>query len=681
METLKALLDITGTSEKNDLIRKRLKPSSPALTADGLEFEMCIILLNLGYSKTENVDLTSIETATDFLVDSDHLPSVISESKWLHTHNIKYPDIRVSGKTIRANVLDKNIEGICSFGIADCAQLGWSHNGKYVTKLQPLVTEFSWKNQVTCLAMLIANRELTWIGTLIKLGLDHDRIKELTDELVESTQAFLPDIIRNTIQLRFKYGDDYVSITPVVSHAVLSQIQKLSRKKSLRTRTIHHPRMTNAGCLITALSGYVSVLNYYPHIFRNRGIHDYFNQLEEDDFFNAEHLRPNSFIKALRDIVFEPFHPTLRNKRIARVQAIKAVRLSLYLWLRRAEHYKQHGGVSVSELSNELLKEFIENESDTLLSKLSHKLHEQLGQNKETQVYAYHPKLLLLLKKQIRFLIEPKNGQSDTPEMNTSDYAFMHIKELTVEGMETMSNQYLWGMPSVIALAGLSHEFELNLHKLGFSEIVMEGMALFIHSYTVTSNTSLPEYSRIDRVEGKWIPARPALIAQPKSRMTFDLVFKVKKSSIDAPFPSIEQLEETFPQRYNGGNIPSDKNPVRNIMIKNNLAELLSSTHFHHRSGCWLYPCKFKSQNLIGLAEALNADNTLKPVHIGYAYLESPKLRKGSIAKTHCYAESVLGVARCMNHIDVQIKRGAEFYRNAFWTHKTTELSILMSKY
>ncbi|MBM7070677.1 hypothetical protein JQC92_01290 [Shewanella sp. 202IG2-18] len=655
---LSSLLSINNKNERNREIRERLRPSNEPLSVDGYEQQFCVILLNLGYSTSRTVDLLDSTLASNFIKDEELFSKAVSESKFFHTHNAKFPDIRIKDQVIRASVIERNVQGICSSSVINCVSFGYANNGNCVSKVLPLITEFVWKKKVTFLAELICQNEPLWLNNLIKLGLPEESLEELKHHLNKSLSPTMPEKVCKTIQLRFKHKNEFIAVTPVISHALSSQLQKLCCSNAFKCRTISHPRMTNAGSFMTRLGGRFKVLSYYPNT-RNVKSSEPIN-LANDSVLYFKYFQSTKFINALREFVFTRPYSTLRLKRLARISAIMCIRRLLHLWIFKF----------IRDKKSDDINQFI--------SELSNLLHSQLSQSQKTEVFAYHPKLLKVLKSQIQYVV--KHPEKPIAK-DASPVIYLHLKGLVAEGVNTMSNQYLWGMPSIIALAGFTQEFEMNLNECLGQEAQPYEVALFVHSYELASETSLPEFDRIVKVNGKYTPQRPALIDLSKSTMKFDLVIKLKVVK-DSPhiLDNNEPFLNAVPDRIMGGEIDFGEGITdKNYILTADSEKLYKSIETLPHAGCWLYPTTLKPKNLDEMSVLLKDNFSLKPAHIGYAFLEKPKSRKGAICSKHCFAESVLGLIRCVNQVDVCYEGIESFLSDAFWSFEVSDTSLIMN--
>ena len=98
------------------------------------------------------------------------------------------------------------------------------------------------------------------------------------------------------------------------------------------------------------------------------------------------------------------------------------------------------------------------------------------------------------------------------------------------------------------------------------------------------------------------------------------------------------------------------------------------------RHGCWIYPYPTEITSLDELSDLMKEKPAIKPVSIGYVGLEEPQERNNSIEQNHMYAESCIGVAECVNPIDVRLNGINKFIQNAFWQPIYEKRSILIKK-
>ena len=102
---LKDLLIIENDIERQAILKKAFMPYSELIDVDGNELNALTILLNLSLSKPECNNWSDNVRAKQYLFNSDHIDIVCNEIKWLHTHNLKFPDCRVKEQRLIASPL------------------------------------------------------------------------------------------------------------------------------------------------------------------------------------------------------------------------------------------------------------------------------------------------------------------------------------------------------------------------------------------------------------------------------------------------------------------------------------------------------------------------------------------------------------------------------------------------
>ena len=155
---------IESLKEKTTTLRKLFAPYMPHVAVDGFEEQALTVLINIVYKRSEIDDLTSKRTAKSVLYDEVLLSKCINEVKWFHTHNLKYPDIRVSHQRLISEVVSEDIAGICSRSLS--LSFGWSHNSAEINHAKLFLTSFNWQGEVTCLAKLLITEEPIFINKI-----------------------------------------------------------------------------------------------------------------------------------------------------------------------------------------------------------------------------------------------------------------------------------------------------------------------------------------------------------------------------------------------------------------------------------------------------------------------------------------------------------------------------------
>lgn len=93
----------------------------------------------------------------------------------------------------------------------------------------------------------------------------------------------------------------------------------------------------------------------------------------------------------------------------------------------------------------------------------------------------------------------------------------------------------------------------------------------------------------------------------------------------------------------------------------------------------WIYPSDDDLRSVEVLSEALALDHRLRPVAIGFVFLEAPVEREGSIETLHVYAESALGTALCINPVEMRLAGQEKLFSTGFWQLSYVGGAILMN--
>lgn len=247
MQSLDQLLKDESGTELSLAIRKAFAPYTEPLEVEGRLEEACLVLLCLSHKRSATPNLLDKALARRTIKDKLHLQACADEVQWLHTHNLKYPDIRVSGQRLLAPSVKPAINCLSS---ADCVRcLGWSHNSASVNKAKLFGSFFSYQGKPTCLAQLIAEDDQSWKQVLMGLGLKAQEWKVFKDKFSSELPGsdFPDEVSPYSKQLTFTFKGQDVSLTAVVSNALICDLQRLSRERVGRYTTITHTRPSSVG--------------------------------------------------------------------------------------------------------------------------------------------------------------------------------------------------------------------------------------------------------------------------------------------------------------------------------------------------------------------------------------------------------------------------------------------------
>jgi len=215
----------------------------------------------------------------------------------------------------------------------------------------------------------------------------------------------------------------------------------------------------------------------------------------------------------------------------------------------------------------------------------------------------------------------------------------------------------------------------------------ISGIAWFIRHYSQVKGQHLPAPTHPASSRQTSVLKTPGILDGKYCDLVMDLVLQV--SAIDDGAPratlgdhSTSLLQAALPSCFAGGSLhpPALYEQQHWCRYYSSSGELFSVLSRLPRHGCWIYPHESSVTSLEDLVVALDADSALRPVHTGYVPLTSLSERAGSIAPSHCYAESAIGLARCVNPIDMRLSGRQRFLKNGFWCFCAENASILMKK-
>lgn len=669
---------IESPKEKTTTIRKLFAPYTPHVAVDGLEEQALTVLINLVYKRSEIDDLTSVRAAKSVLGDEVLFSKCINEVKWFHTHNLKYPDIRVSHQRLISKVVSEDIAGICSRSLP--LSFGWSHNSAEINHAKLFLTSFIWQGKVTCLAKLLITEELVWIDLIRAYGYTKKVVLDIAGKIKQQLPvAELPlEISSFSIQLQMPYLQCYLAVTPVVSHAMQAKIQQLTTERKLNSGLVEHSRPANVGDLASSVGGNIRVLRYFPKTNSKAVNRSKVANNDIEKAFKVRALLSSQFQQALLVLVGIKQFNTLRQKRLARVAAIRQVRVSLQLWLDNILEAKNN----VQEQAYpEWAKHYLDQTITNCISQFSNILNESLSSLSKLKRFAYHPNLMGLFKAQLNYVFTHCAAEEET--LNDEQIVYVHCQDMRVFDAEAMANPYIQGMPSLTALNGLAHNFERKLKNFIDPSIKCIGSAIYIENYQLHTGKPLPEPSKLKQVAGRSHVIRSGIIDKPKCDITLDLVFRLFVPNEEILNKLNSQLiKPALPSTYAGGTMhpPSLYQNIDWCRLYTKPSELFKDLKAKPSNGSWLYPSKKVVKSFEQLIDALNGNFNLRPAAIGFAALEEPVKRDATLHEYHCYAEPVIGLLECVSNTSVKYAGAKQFFHDAFWVMDVQKESMLMKK-
>ncbi|WP_062569904.1 type I-F CRISPR-associated protein Csy2 [Pseudoalteromonas arabiensis] len=669
---------IESLKEKTTALRKLFAPYMPHVAVDGFEEQALVVLINLVYKRSEIDDLTSVRTAKSVLCDEVLLSKCINEVKWFHTHNLKYPDIRVSHQRLISAVVSEDIAGICSRSLP--FSFGWSHNSAEINHAKLFLTSFTWQDEVTCLARLLINEEPVWINLIRAYGFAKKAVLDIAGKMKQllPVAEFPLEVSSFSPQLQMPFQQSYLAVTPVVSHAMLAKIQQLTTERKLNFALVEHSRPANVGDLASSVGGNIRVLRYFPKTYSKAINRSKVANNDIEKAFKIRALLSSQFQQALLVLVGIKQFNTLRQKRLARVAAIRQVRVSLQLWLDNILEAKNN---TQGQAYPEWTKHYLDQSITNCISQFSNVLNESLGNLSKLKRFAYHPNLMELFKAQLNYVFTHCVAEEET--LNDEQVVYVHCQDMRVFDAEAMANPYIQGMPSLTALNGLAHNFERKLKSFIDPSIKCIGSAIYIESYQLHTGKPLPEPSKLKQVAGRSHVIRSGIIDKPKCDITLDLIFRLFVPNTELLDKLNSQLiKPALPSSFAGGTMhpPSLYQNIDWCHVYSKPSELFKNLKAKSSNGSWLYPSKKVVKSFEQLIDALNGNFNLRPAAIGFAALEEPIKRGGALHENHCYAEPVIGLLECTSNTSVKYAGAKQFFHDAFWVMDVQKESMLMKK-
>lgn len=689
------IITIQDRNERDKALRKAFASYGKIPITDNAEFITLVILLNLTLKRSDIDDLCNVTIAQQLLKDSTHLQHCLRTTEWFHTHNLKYPDPRVSKQRLISEP-PKPIPGIItSAGLP--LLFGWANNSSDINYSKLFNSAFVYQGKSQNLAQLLAQDDPSWLQAFIQLGLSTLEVSNLCVSVKNSLMMhanFPAEVDDYSKQLRFPNNQNYIAITPVVSHSLQVRLHQLAFHGAFNTTTIKHAHPASVSGLVGVLGGNVSALYYPPDIRKLKP--QTFTQSKIKSHTQAKMLFDNSiiydryFIKAL-DHIIHPDGLTKKQKQHSRHSALTYLKRCLCIWLSpifdlRDDLENNHIKISkgdLSELSERLITQPL-HELHSLSNELTTEIHKTLQSFHITKKYAYHTRLLHPIKQNfVGILKQLAKMEKGTSKTNRSSY-YLHLSNIHVYDALALSNPYLCGIPSLSALAGFCHDYQRRVSKLLSKRLLFSEFAWFISDYSFVTGKQLPEPSILAKSHETSNVKRPGIIDNKHCDLLMDLVIKIQMPEEQSSLLDSEFLlfQSGLPSRFAGGCLhpPSLYESINWCELYSDINELYTKLARLPRHGCWIYPHPTEITTLDELTDLMRHTPAIKPVSVGYIGLEDPEERNNSIEQTHMYAESGIGVVKCVNPIDIRLHGINKFIQDAFWQPTYEKRSILIKK-
>ncbi|WP_310736189.1 type I-F CRISPR-associated protein Csy2 [Shewanella sp. SG41-3] len=642
-------------------------------------------------------DVLDKKHAKATLKDEYHLNECIKQVEWFHTHNLKYPDIRVSKQRLIAKPITPQRQVLSS---ADCSpSLGWANNSAKINFAKLLVCHFYWQGRLVCLANIFCDAiSKEWLLAFKALGISAKSLNVISAQVqLRLPQSELPSYVdKHSTQVLMPYRDGYAAITPVASHAVQAELHQAASRRDGQFMNLNLTRPAAVSELVAGVGGTVRVLNYPPHISSNQfSLHEsMIAKLERDEsLFDRYSLIKTDFIKALDRLLNINFELAMKQRRLLKLASLKQIRKSLALWLSVIIEGRQvikEGSFSIKNATSngqkiewQLLNTSCEDWIELLVPLFNH-LNITLSHSHKTKQYAYHPHLMQPLKTQLLWVLKQLSSSKKEPTITEEDipHRYLYLKGITVFDAQLLSNPYCFGVPSLTAVWGMMHNYQRKLNAMLGTNIRFTSFAWFIRQFDYVKGTKLPEFS-MQGAKGKEF-RRPGLTDSRNGDLTFDLVIHL--DGFEHELQEIEQnssaLEACFPSRFAGGTMhgPSLEASLDWCKLYRNDDLLYSQLSRLPANGKWIMPTHYSILNVNELMFLLNENSALCPIMAGYLLLETPEKKAGAIASLHSYSEPAIGLVSCDSAIDIRLRGKFNFYKRAFWMLDVKDHYMLMKR-
>lgn len=688
---IQELLAITELKERDRQLRRHFNPHTPLLEVKEAEFVALCVLLNLARPKVEIEDLCDIDGAKTVLNDPVLLGHCLASCHWFHTHNLKYPEPKVRLQRLIAPVPPLNRFVVTSANAP--REYGWAHNASHIRYSQLFSASFLWDGKVTCIAKLLNDNEAVWVERFLSLGLSKKKLSNILQELIEAlpAQAFPVEVSPFSVQIRVPYQAKYCAVTPVVSHSLQCQLQRLIFSGKGRSISVIHQHSMNISKLAASLNGYVRVLNYPPPArYSEKNFHQARTSklLNKRTVLNESAIKSKPFLNALSAITNPDLGVVLKRRRQKRVAALRTIRFYLIRWLEPVLDWREHmedSGCGTESLDSAFIESKLlkvkKGEWKTLVQVLSSHLHNRLQYSRQGRSFAYHQALLRPINAQISWILQRLEKAENVAAPNEQEI-YLRLAGVKACDVHALANPYMVGVPSLSALFGLTHAFELGIKERLDLDFRITGTAWFLHNYESCNGSITPATTKLQDKQNVSNVSPPGLMDIKLCDLEMDLIFRLR-------VPRQQDLElfrnkglilSALPNRFAGGSIhpPSLYQASEWYRLYNEPVSMYRELSRLPRGGCWVYASKRPVRDLEDLLSWLESDKRLRPAAVGYTLLEAPREREGAIADLHCYGEPALGLVECINPIDMRLAGLNDFLNSAFWQLYTDKHTALM---
>ncbi|MFA0491184.1 type I-F CRISPR-associated protein Csy2 [Vibrio splendidus] len=693
MTKLSDLLAIEDEAVKQAALKKMLMPYTEDVCVEGCEKEALTILLNLSTSHQADrcSDWLDITRAKRHLKAAENLEASLDEIKWFHTHNLKFPDCRVKDQRIIAQPLATTEAFIASSVLEQ--SLGWGHNSAVYRHTLWLLNPFRWQSQSVSLLSLVQQETPVWVELLKEFGLGANSLARLKHTIEEQLpeNSFPDSVSTYSKQLRFPWGDDYVSVTPVVSHAIQRELEVRSRSRESKLSFVSSslPNSASIGNLCGSVGGHMKVLNYPLDVKPAQGGTLTENRKKSGHYFDDYQVTNAKICQVLNHLIGSEPSKTQKQRESARKVRSKILRKQIALWMLPLIELRDIVDADPNQQQLEhddtLAQAFLalpESDLDSLSSEFNCRLHLAFQNNKYATKFAYHPKLMQVVKAQIIWILEQISKPSSNEDKVTGEQ-YIYLSSMRVQDAVAMSSSYLCGAPSLTAIWGFMHHYQREFNKLVNCDSPFEfsSFSFYVRSENIQSAAKLTEPNSVAKARTVSNAKRPTIRSERLADLEIDLVIRVHSDSRISDFKSA--LKTALPVAFAGGALyqPQLSTQVEWLKTFTSRSALFHVIKGLPAYGRWLYPSEKQPNDFDELERLITKDADNLPVSIGYHLLERPTKRGNSITSCHAYAENAIGLAQRVSPIEVRFSGRGHFLNHAFWSIECSSETILIKNY
>ncbi|MFA0047076.1 type I-F CRISPR-associated protein Csy2 [Vibrio sp. 10N.261.51.F11] len=693
MTKLSGLLAIEDEAVKQSALKKMFMPYTEDVCVEGYEKEALTILLNLSSSHQADrcSDWLDVARAKRHLKATENLEASLDEIKWFHTHNLKFPDCRVKDQRIVAQPLTTT-ESFISSSVLE-QRLGWSHSPAQYRHVLWLLSSFSWQSEPVCIISLIKQENSVWLELLKEFGLEAESLSRLQLTLAKDLpdSSFPNSVSTYSKQLQFPWNGDYVSVTPVVSHTTQCEleIKARSRESKLKFVSSSQPNPQNNGNLCGSLGGHMKVLNYPLDVKPAQGGTLPESRKKSGRYFDDYQVTNAKICQVLNHLIGSEPSKTQKQRESTRKVRSKILRKQIALWMLPLMELRDIVDADPNQQKLEhddtLAQAFLalpESDLGSLASEFNRHLHLTFQNNKYAAKFAYHPKLMQVVKAQIVWVLEQLSKPNGNEDKVTGEQ-YIYLSSMRVQDAVAMSSPYLCGAPSLAAIWGFMHHYQREFNKLVNCDSPFEfsSFSFYVRSEKIQPTAKLTEPNSVAKARTVSNAKRPTIRSERLADLEIDLVIRVHSDSRISDFKYA--LKTALPVAFAGGALyqPQLSTQIEWLRTFTSRSELFHVLKGLPAYGRWLYPSEKQPSDFDELESLITKDADNLPVSIGYHLLERPTKRGNSITSCHAYAENAIGLAQRVTPIEVRFSGRDHFLKHAFWSIECSSETILIKNY